>query len=41
MLLLLLPRLRHPSTSHVGIQLLADVGDFSVKLKRWMWFKKW
>lgn len=28
MWLLLLPRLRHPSTSHVGIQLSADEGGW-------------
>lgn len=34
MLLLLLPRLRHPSTSHTGIQLSVDDGGFSAQLKR-------
>ncbi len=39
-MLLLLPRLRHPSTSHVRIQRSADEGDFSAKLRGWMCFKK-
>lgn len=38
MLLLLLPRLRHSSTSHEGIQLSADEGGFSAEPKRVMWF---
>lgn len=41
MLLLLLPRLRHPSTSHAGIQCAGDVRRVSVpNLRRWMWFLK-
>lgn len=36
LLLLLLPRLRHPSTSHVRIQHSAEEGDFSAKLRGWM-----
>lgn len=34
MLLLLLPRLRHPSTSHIRIQCLAGEGFFSAKTER-------
>lgn len=36
--MLLLPRLRHPATSHVRIQRSGDGGVFTAKPSGWMWF---